>query len=75
LDIYPNHVSEFLNIVNNQGGPFSYKIVDIHGKNITSNHAFDDVSIDFRNLTNGIYFVTVENSSHEIQTNKVLKFN
>jgi hypothetical protein len=75
LDIYPNPVSDYLHIVNNQGGPFSYKIVDIQGKNVTSNNAFDDASIDFRKLTNGIYFVTVENSTHEIQTIKVLKLN
>ena len=75
LDIYPNPVSDFLHIVNNQGGSFSFKIVDIQGKNVTSNHGFNEASIDFRKLTNGIYFVTVENSSHEIQTIKVLKLN
>jgi hypothetical protein len=75
LDIYPNPTREFLHIVNNQGGPFSYKIIDIQGKNVASNHAFNDDSIDFRKLTNGIYFVTVENSSNEVQTVKVLKLN
>jgi hypothetical protein len=75
LDIYPNPVSDFLHIVNNQGGSFSFKIVDIQGKNVTSNHGFNEASIDFRTLTNGIYFVTVENSLEEVETIKVLKLN
>jgi hypothetical protein len=75
LDIYPNPVSDFLHVVNNQGGSFSFKIVDIQGKNVTSNHGFNEASIDFRTLTNGIYFVTVENSLEEVETIKVLKLN
>ncbi|MCC6385339.1 MAG: T9SS type A sorting domain-containing protein [Bacteroidia bacterium] len=70
---YPVPVKESLSLVVESGrtSPIDVKITDLAGREITSFSASiksgsNTVSINTQNLTSGIYFVTVSNSSQQV---------
>jgi hypothetical protein len=71
LSIYPNPTSELLNINSGAAGINKIVLTDMLGKRIYSNvyNEIQRVELNVSNLSNGIYFVTV----NDIATKKIIK--
>lgn len=74
VSVYPNPVSDGLNIELENLNGFSYSIVDLSGRRILSNSdmIFGRETIDLSNLTPGVYFLNISSLKGNF-TQKILK--
>jgi hypothetical protein len=62
INFYPNPAKYHINLeINNDLNSF-YEIIDVRGKTLLSGTFLNTVQIDFKNLSNGSYFIKVKNS-------------
>ena len=62
INFYPNPAKYHMNLeINNDLNSF-YEIIDVRGKTLLSGTFLNTVQIDFKNLSNGSYFIKVKNS-------------
>lgn len=75
FSIYPSPVKEELNLksLSNGTGNLEIKIYDLTGKLLISTFSKTDTTINMGNLKQGLYFIVVENSQGNIQTEKFVK--
>lgn len=73
IKIYPNPVSSVLKIENQSGNEITIKICDISGKVFKTIETLkQEHTIDFEDVSTGVYFVTVSSSSKS-STYKIVK--
>ena len=74
LRIYPNPTSQSLYVTHPDMSSFGITIVDLNGKQLYSGTINKDEPLDVSNYTQGIYMVTIENTtSNKKNTYKIIK--
>ena len=63
INFFPNPAKYYINLeIDNNLNSF-YEIIDMRGETLLSGTFLNTVQIDFKNLSNGSYFIKVKNSS------------
>lgn len=74
LTVYPNPVSDQMQIVTDATETLSYKVISITGVDVLSGKFNENVSINFSDLSEGMYMLKVTNSNGELlKTEKLIK--
>ncbi len=72
--IYPNPVSNLLNIKSNLQGTVQINIINSIGQNVYSGSIFDNKVISMNNFTKGIYFVLLKDKNGNLlMSEKIIK--
>ncbi|OYU85389.1 MAG: hypothetical protein CFE24_02485 [Flavobacterium sp. BFFFF2] len=75
--IYPNPTTQYvtLELKENQLDAFQFQLFDGSGKAISKESPImqQQTPISFDSLPSGVYFVTIKNNNHPIQTFKIIK--
>ncbi|CAN5331527.1 hypothetical protein BH09BAC5_BH09BAC5_02560 [soil metagenome] len=70
ISIFPNPASDHLFVNVKHGGAYNYSIFGADGKLVSSGEGTGKSEINVADLTNGIYFLTVNMNSNEIFTQR-----
>ena len=74
LKVYPNPISQSLFVSHPDMNSFGITIVDMNGKQLYSGTINKEESLDVSNYTQGMYMVTVENTTaNKKNTYKIIK--
>ncbi len=74
LRVYPNPTTQSLYVSHPEFSSFGIQIVDLNGKQIYSGNIIKDAPLDVSNYTQGMYLVTIENTTtHQKNTYKIIK--
>jgi hypothetical protein len=74
LRVYPNPTSQSLYVTHPDMNSFGIQIVDLNGKQLYSGTINKDEPLDISNYTQGMYMVTIENTStNKKNTYKIIK--
>jgi len=73
--IFPNPVQDYFKIHAHTSIIESITIFDLHGKLISSSSNFQQpvITIDTKNLANGMYFIEVKNNKGQVKLKKLIK--
>ena len=72
LSVYPNPVTDFLQINHSAGSENSFKICDITGAEISSGTLQGSTRIDVRQWSKGVYFLTLISENKSIQERTII---
>lgn len=74
LRVYPNPTSQSLYVSHPELNSFGITIVDLNGKQLYSGTISKEEPLDVSNFSQGMYLVTIENTtSHKKNTYKIIK--
>ncbi len=74
IKVYPNPTSQSLYVTHPEYNSFSIQIADINGKQIYSGTIEKEVPLDVSSYSQGIYLVTIEDTTnHKKNTYKIIK--
>jgi hypothetical protein len=74
IELYPNPTSDMLNIkVNRNAALLNLQIYDMNGKLVFSKAAETTMSIDLKQLSKGIYLVSLSNKKQIVYVSQVIK--
>jgi hypothetical protein len=74
LKVYPNPTSQLLYVSHPELNSFGITIVDLNGKQLYSGTINKEEPLDISNYTQGMYMVTIENTTTNIKnTYKIIK--
>ena len=72
--LYPNPTSQSLNVSHPELNSFGIQIVDLNGKQVYSGTIQKEVPLDVSSYTQGMYLVTIEDTTnHKKNTYKIIK--
>lgn len=72
FQIYPNPVSDIMQINNIKGGEFEYQIIDMTGNVLLNGYAYSSITINFTDYNTGIYCVNISTNNFSY-TYKIIK--
>ncbi len=72
-NIYPNPVTDVVNVSISEEGNYNIKIMDISGKTISNVKNYQDTQINIEHLENGLYFISISNGDTIVKTEKFVK--
>jgi hypothetical protein len=74
IKVYPNPTSQLLYVSHPDLTSFQIQIVDMNGKQIYAGTIEKDVPLDVSSYTQGMYLVTIEDTTnHKKNTYKIIK--
>ena len=75
LSFYPNPTTDYLTIAStkNSSTSFTYKLIDITGRNIKSGPALYNEKINVANLETGNYIIQIKDENGKISNGKLIK--
>ncbi len=74
LRLYPNPTTQSLYVTHPEFSSFGIQIADLNGKQLYAGSINKDVPLDVSNYTQGMYLITIENTTtHQKNTYKIIK--